>query len=527
MERPNDLRSVPGDRAALARRQSGPYNLGVDLSNLEIALKKLPTLGTLVKDRGYRQIWRFEHEGRPYYLKFYPHCAGRCRRLRRWLGHSPALREFRNLQALQKAAIPAPHALAAMMGFRLGDAKGDAVLLDGIEPSISLDAYLNQHELDAKPIPARRQLTEKIIALVQAMGKAGLGHADLHMGNFLLKDGKVFVLDGYAVRHGGLRRAHIFKLGHSIARYATTTDILRGWRRLVGAGRPPRRNPISSGIWHTFLRQAGADNRYFGRLRLVDDRPGKVRQRWSGVCFKQYKYPYRWAPSSGLKISAEDWQRAWPRLLEQIQGSTLTTLKRSRSGDVLLGEAELGGRKVALILKRARRRYWYRYFNEIGRGSRARRAWFKSWNMIVRNIPTTWPLLFMERRTLGYVTDAVFVCEFLPGKVLGSAELNDLGPPQRDMLFRRTGRILRRIERMGFSHFDAKASNWIVLDDKQRGPGPVLIDVDGVRHRTWVALGIERLLRSMREHEQYSEADSLSLCRGYAPHAPLEQEEPS
>ena len=64
------------------------------------------------------------------------------------------------------------------------------------------------------------------------------------------------------------------------------------------------------------------------------------------------------------------------------------------------------------------------------------------------------------------------------------------------MLFRRVGRILRQIERFGFSHFDAKASNWIVRDDDRLGPSPVLIDVDGVRQRQWTALGIRRLLRA-------------------------------
>lgn len=92
---------------------------------------------------------------------------------------------------------------------------------------------------------------------------------------------------------------------------------------------------------------------------------------------------------------------------------------------------------------------------------------------------------------------------------------------KREKLFRRTGRILRLIERFGFSHFDAKASNWIVFDDEKRGAMPILVDVDGIRKRRWIALGIQRLLRSMHENIHYTPADSLSLCRGYAPYAPL------
>ena len=44
----------------------------MSLTALEQALRDLPNIGTLVKDRHYRQVWRFEHDGKAYYLKFYP-----------------------------------------------------------------------------------------------------------------------------------------------------------------------------------------------------------------------------------------------------------------------------------------------------------------------------------------------------------------------------------------------------------------------------------------------------------------------
>ena len=47
-----------------------------------------------------------------------------------------------------------------------------------------------------------------------------------------------------------------------------------------------------------------------------------------------------------------------------------------------------------------------------------------------------------------------------------------------------------------------------------------MIDTDAVRFRHWPGLGVERLLRSMREHEQYTPADSLALCLGYTPYSP-------
>jgi hypothetical protein len=63
-----------------------------------------------------------------------------------------------------------------------------------------------------------------------------------------------------------------------------------------------------------------------------------------------------------------------------------------------------------------------------------------------------------------------------------------------------------------------------VRDDPVLGPSPVLIDVDGVRQRRWIALGIRRLLRSLRDHRQYTPADSLALCQGYAPYSRVAME---
>ena len=60
---------------------------------LEQALRDLPKIGTLVKDRGYRQIWRFEFNGRAYFLKFYP-IGGVRYFFRRLMRGSPAMREF-------------------------------------------------------------------------------------------------------------------------------------------------------------------------------------------------------------------------------------------------------------------------------------------------------------------------------------------------------------------------------------------------------------------------------------------------
>ena len=180
---------------------------------------------------------------------------------------------------------------------------------------------------------------------------------------------------------------------------------------------------------------------------------------------------------------------------------------------------KLAGQLIDVIVKRPRRRYWYRYLTEIGRGPRPWRAWRKAWSLIVRNLPTAWPLAVFERREMGYATDAVLVTERIDGPTLWTINLGLLSAGRGRCSSGGAGRILRLIDQRGLSHFDAKASNWVLRNDERLGPSPVLIDVDGVRTRRWVALGIERLLRSLREKRFYTPEDSLALCRGYAPYA--------
>jgi tRNA A-37 threonylcarbamoyl transferase component Bud32 len=490
-------------------------------TKLEQALRDLPNTGTLLKDRHYRKVWRFEQEGAAYYLKFYPRegrkLHGLRERFRRMFRGSPAVNEFLRLQMLQRAGIPAPRSVAVLPGFRLRESIGDAVIIQAIEPSIQLDQYLNQFQLRGERAPDHGELSKQVREIVHQLVRNKLGHEDLHLGNFLRHEGKLYLLDGYAVRRG-MRAKDIYRLAHSAALFGTRTDLMRAWKLLVG-GRMPRRNPMSAGLRREYVKRIRGGSRYVGRFESGE---------WSGLFFRSTKFPKRWSDASRLHVERTDWEREFPRLLERLDKDQLEILKRSPSGDVLADNLTVGGTALPVIVKRPRRRYWYRYLNEIGRGSRAWRAWIKAWSLILRNLPTAWPLLVVEKRKLGYVTDSVIVFERVPGPTLRRVNLDALGACQRDMLFRRAGRILRVIDETGLSHFDAKASNWIVRPDEKLGPFPVMIDPDAVRFRRWLALGIRRLLRSMKEHEQYTVADSLSLCQGYAPYAvPFQEGEPA
>ncbi|MCS7033687.1 MAG: hypothetical protein NZ561_06785 [Phycisphaerae bacterium] len=471
-------------------------------------LRNLPAVGQLIKDRGYRQVWRFELHGRGYYLKWYPSEGSRLKWL---LAGSPAVTEFTRLIALQKARIPSPRAIAVLRGFTLNGRRGDAVILEAIEPSIRLDRYLEQCDLNGGIIPNRRQLAAELIDLVYSLGRARLGHADLHLGNILLSNGRLYLLDGYSVRTGGLKLRHVMMLGHSVARWASRADMVRGWRKLMAtSGTPPLQNSLDSRLYRKLVRRTLRENTYFGRLNCDGFRGQFVKsmpsRRW-------------WCPASALQVTAEDWIREWPAIRQGIEQDRFTVIKRGDSGDVLAATAHLGGTDVEIVIKLPRRKSLWKHLNSIGRRSRNRRTWIKAWKLNLRNFAAEWPLLLMEKSFAGYVTESVLIMARVPGPTLADVNLDQLAPGDRQALFLRLGRTLRRLEQAGFGHFDAKSTNWIVMPDPHRGPIPVMIDVDGVRHYRWDGKGLQRLLRAMKQHPQYTKTDSLWLCRGYAPWA--------
>src|SRR5207253_2888055 len=136
---------------------------------------------------------------------------------------------------------------------------------DAIEPAVQLDQYLIEHELRGTRPTGYRRLVDQLLSIVHALGSAGFGHSDLHLGNFLLHEGDLFLLDGYAVHRRGLRRRDVLMLGHSAARFAPMSDLLRGWRRL-GGGALPARNKVSAKLYRKFLSTARGENQYFGML---------------------------------------------------------------------------------------------------------------------------------------------------------------------------------------------------------------------------------------------------------------------
>jgi tRNA A-37 threonylcarbamoyl transferase component Bud32 len=464
-------------------------------------------LGQLIKSRPYRQIWRIEIEGRAIYLKFYPREAARVKRL--FLGN-PALREFSRLQQLQKAGIPAPRTISVLVGFRINNQLGDAVLMHAIEPGITLDHFFLESEISAQPDPQRRPIAEQITEITQKLIRARLGHRDLHLGNFLFCNGQVYLLDAYALVRRGMKMRHLLMLGHSVRRYATKTEMLRFWRTIGGWRLPPANNRIARKFWNKELSRTNSSNAYFGQF---------TRDNWHGNYFKSRKYPVRWSLASRLKITDEDWQSASTRLIAQFQSQQFTLHSETPHESIFSGQIILSGVPLNILIHRPRGR-----FLQPIRRSAAQRMWHNAWSLIVRDIHTPWPLLMIERRHLQSL-EQLIIFEHIPSVPLSKIDLNTLSRPHRDQLFHRVGDLLARTDQLGLYHRRATADNILIHTDPITGFMPMLTHTQSIRSRNKTQSSIHRLLQSLRSPQSaYNPSDSYSLCRGYAPYAKMQTE---
>jgi hypothetical protein len=476
---------------------------------LEQALRDFDRIATRLRESKFRQLWSFEFNGKPYYLHFYRRRTGLSRF---WTGES-AIVQFIHLRALQGAGVSAARPVAHLSGFHIGELLGDAMIVEAIPSAIQLDRFCQDHYLRGVELTNHRKIAAQVVQIVEQIGRAKFRFSNLDLSHFLIDAGRtVYLHDVRGMRSGGWRMNDIYAFAHHAARFATRTDLLRGWNTLSPEYPFPKRNPVRQKLSTGLVRRSQQDDEDFGVLRADE---------WTGFFTKSSHYAQPWSVSSRLTIPQRDWESAWPILLAQLQSGQLTPIKLDTGGDVLGGEVVLAGRPVSIIVKRPRRKSFDRYLIDLFRPARAQRMWQKAWMLIALNLPCEWPMLLMQRKKMGYVTDAVVVFERVPGEQLFQADLDSIEPRQREMFFRRAGRTLRAIERNGLVHYDSKSVNWIVYQDPAHGATPVMIDVDGIRPLNfWLqGWGIQRLLRAMKLHPQYTPADSLALCQGYAPMA--------
>lgn len=371
-------------------------------------------------------------------------------------------RECRGAETLKTHALPTPPLLASG---QLAEG-GHYALYDYLEGAHSPDA-------------ASAAELAQVFDLVGRMHAQGLLQEDAHLGNFLVKDGMLYLIDGDAIRASVAPAACAANLALLFAQLQPAieaelrTPLLAAYR----AGNPradidePRLSAAVSRARAArladYLDKCLRDCSLFKSARRMDKYFSIVRTE-AGLLAPLIHDPDAWL------------EKGIP-------------LKHGRTATLAL--VEVGGRQ--LVIKRYNIKGAGHALSRCWRPSRAWHSWIEAHRLSFLGIATPRPLALIERRFGSLRGRAWLISEYCPGMDLAKHLEPSLDAPPATELAA-LGRLFAQLAAARISHGDLKASNLIWHAGKVH-----LVDLDAMRQhdseaafaRAW-RKDRERLLRN-------------------------------
>jgi tRNA A-37 threonylcarbamoyl transferase component Bud32 len=367
-----------------------------------------------------------------------------------------AQREQDGCLALIKAGIPTPSLLSSQT-FPGG---GYAVLTTYLREAEPLDAQTGS------------PLLEQAFALVGRLHAASLVHEDLHLGNFLHRDGQIHLVDGDAVAKGN----PLDNLALLLSQMPAAAGIDRT-RLLAAYGRPVDQAALAQ--------RAQA----LTALRLQRFLAKTVRDCTE---FAVSRSPRRFVAMRRDNGHSLDTLLANPDAC-MTQGACLKD-----GGTCTVTRASIGSREV--VIKRYNLKNWRHALSRSWRSSRAWHSWREAHRLLFLGLATPRPLALIEERLGPLRGRAFYITEFAGGPNLLEALDPDQepGPAFKHALTH----LFQALREQRISHGDLKATNLLWIDGRI-----VLIDLDAMRQhhstsayqRAWKK-DRDRLLRNWPAH---------------------------
>jgi tRNA A-37 threonylcarbamoyl transferase component Bud32 len=398
-------------------------------SQIENTLAAEFDAATLLHESAHRTVHRvpienapgIEHRPESVALKIHHTASGRHplrERLKRHLGRSPARREWHALDELFRAGVPVPRPRA---WGRL--ANGDEIIVT--------DFIDGERVTDPRP--------EVVEAMTKAFAKlhhAGYQHGDLHLGNCLMVNKEIVLLDlqrARPQRHAQDRLWDLARFELSLARAGWSPATRKSLRDRLEV------DDVFEPILRRFLR-----DHLRGRARRVL----RVGRNWSTAQVGALR---------GLRDAAVA-EKTLARLIETCAHET--DMRERRGGRVQLIETTLtdsDDRERIVLVKRIAAGSLRRALGDRLRGTPAARAFRAGQASGLLSTRAARPLAFLEERHFGLPTNSLLVLE-----KAGDQDLDQALPSSPETgvrLARALGEWLAENHAWGLSHRDLKASN--------------------------------------------------------------------
>lgn len=455
---------------AMGRHIPTPFSLSV-FDNAATEMLKVDTILRIVP--GKRIVARCTWKNQTVVAKIF---------FRRGHWKQSMLRDLQGVTLLRQAGIPTPRVIIQTT---TADKNGAVLLIDFLKQSTSLLALFEAATSDEE----RATIMEMGVGMIARCHQAGLWQRDIHLGNFMLSQGKIYVLDGGDIKGEGkpldrktcLQNLAMFfaqfpialdagiapLLGHYLKtadtlNAATTTEALtRELQDAVIAARKQRLHTYSRKLFRstTAHRLVHTHN----RMAIYD----------------------RVLHSSELEEIIEDPDRLLvnARMLKEGNSSTVAVVL-------------FDGREF--VLKRYNVKGFLHGLKRLFQPSRAHHSWRNAAILEMLGIATPHAVLMVEERALWlFRRRAWILSEYIDAEnLLVQLENDKDGTFPFASVVARFEVLLQSFQTYHISHGDMKASNFVIKDDRL-----YVLDLDAMKqHRSTEAA---RTL-VMKDHERFS-----------------------
>ncbi|MFP6805932.1 MAG: lipopolysaccharide kinase InaA family protein [Pseudomonadales bacterium] len=338
---------------------------------------------------------------------------------------------------------------------------GHLLVFHFLKDAISLSEQWEQ----AQQSDEKAQILDKAMKVLSQLHNHGVIQHDIHLGNFLLSEGRINTIDGGAVERKGEGALNEGASMRNLALFFA--QFYSGFDELID----------DVFLKYEQYREWVPDH---GRLERLKDEVVLSREtRKKNYIDKSFRDCTRFLCTEKFSrfevckrsVYSEELAALMADPDHYIDAGTI--LKNGNTATVAL--VELSDR--SMVVKRYNVKNPWHGLRRAFRRSRARQSWGNAHRMEFLGIPALRPIAMIEKRIGPITSTAYLITEFIEGPDALDC-LKDMENPNGEL--ESLTDILRQLIAVQISHGDLKATNFLMAED-----GPVLIDLDGMtEHRT-------------------------------------------
>lgn len=383
-----------------------------------------------------------------------------------WKRHM--LRDRNGVNLLRQSGVPTPELL---LETTTTDGKGGVLIIEYLQQGTSLSSLL-EAAVNEADIDEVINLAVKTIALCH---QAGLWQRDIHLDNFMLAAGVVYLLDGGDIKAEERLDNKISR--QNLALFFAQFPAIFDEKASVHLDQYQihRTEPVDVklGSFRNEIRQARKSRIAKFERKLFRSTTANRSERSTSKFYVHDRSIH--SPELDRFIKDPDSFIHQDKLLKQGNSSTVALV-------------EIDGREF--VLKRYNIKSFWHGLSRMMRPSRAHHSWRNASVLEMLGVATPHPYLFLEERIFWvFRSRAYFLCEYIAAQDVGTAWGMQGASEEADEGWNRTGneevvelfrQFLKLMNDYQISHGDMKATNFIIRDKQL-----FVLDLDAMkRHQS-------------------------------------------